>query len=65
MDDLFLHTVKFCLTPRNSRLQKLLDSGTVVVGGQTDANQLFISPTILADVKDSDPVMQEEVNHDR
>jgi len=43
------------------RLKRLLDSGKVVMGGQTDADDLWIDPTILVDVKATDPVMQEEI----
>ena len=38
-----------------------MDSGKVVMGGQTDADDLWIDPTILVDVKATDPVMQEEI----
>ena len=31
------------------------------MGGQTDADDLWIDPTILVDVKATDPVMQEEI----
>ena len=30
-------------------------------GGETDPSERFISPTILVDVKPTDPVMQEEI----
>nr|CAD7405601.1 unnamed protein product [Timema poppensis] len=43
------------------RLVGLLKAGTVAVGGETDASEKFISPTILVDVKPTDPVMQEEI----
>ena len=36
-------------------------SGTVAVGGNADANDKFIEPTILVDVKPTDPVMQDEI----
>lgn len=38
-----------------------LSFGRVAYGGQTDADDLFIAPTILTDIDDSDPVMQEEI----
>lgn len=44
-----------------SRLTTLLKSGNVAIGGKSDVNDLFIEPTILIDVKPSDPVMQEEI----
>lgn len=44
------------------RLEALLkSSGKIVFGGQTDENDLFIAPTILTDVKATDPIMQEEI----
>lgn len=38
-----------------------MKSGTVAVGGSTDADERYIEPTILVDVKANDPVMQEEI----
>lgn len=43
------------------RVTNLLKSGTVAVGGKTDANERYIEPTLLIDVKPTDPVMQEEI----
>ncbi|XP_030078499.1 aldehyde dehydrogenase family 3 member B1 [Microcaecilia unicolor] len=43
------------------RLKELLGNGTVVIGGQTDENDKYIAPTVLVDVKETDPVMQEEI----
>ncbi|XP_055686148.1 aldehyde dehydrogenase, dimeric NADP-preferring isoform X7 [Lutzomyia longipalpis] len=43
------------------RLVQLLKSGTVALGGKTDADERFIEPTILIDVKATDPIMQEEI----
>ncbi|KFQ28856.1 Aldehyde dehydrogenase family 3 member B1, partial [Mesitornis unicolor] len=43
------------------RVQALLHSGRVVIGGQTDEKERYIAPTVLADVLPSDPVMQEEI----
>ncbi|XP_067004416.2 aldehyde dehydrogenase, dimeric NADP-preferring [Anabrus simplex] len=39
----------------------LSNSGKVAVGGQSDAAERYVSPTILVDVKPTDPVMQEEI----
>jgi aldehyde dehydrogenase (NAD+) len=47
--------------PQFHRLEKLLDSGTVAVGGTADADTRYIAPTVLTDVSESDPVMQEEI----
>lgn len=43
------------------RLQSLLGSGRVAIGGQTDESDRYIAPTVLVDVRETDPVMQEEV----
>jgi aldehyde dehydrogenase (NAD+) len=43
------------------RLVGLLGSGRVAVGGQTDAGELYIAPTVLVDVSPDAPIMQEEV----
>ena len=46
------------------RLQKLLLNMNVVIGGQTDESDLYIAPTIMVDVRPTDPIMQEEVGGD-
>lgn len=43
------------------RLCGLMKSGRVVCGGQTDAEARRIAPTILDQVTEEDPVMQEEI----
>ncbi|QMU80558.1 aldehyde dehydrogenase family protein [Streptacidiphilus sp. PB12-B1b] len=43
------------------RLSGLLDSGRVVIGGDTDRATKYIAPTVLADVAPESPVMQEEI----
>ncbi|XP_063289528.1 aldehyde dehydrogenase family 3 member B1 isoform X2 [Pelobates fuscus] len=43
------------------RVCALLTSGKIVTGGQTDETERYIAPTLLTDVKESDPVMQEEI----
>lgn len=43
------------------RLTALLNSGRVAIGGKTDPDDLWIEPTVLVDVKPTDPVMQEEI----
>ncbi|MFF7475719.1 aldehyde dehydrogenase family protein [Streptomyces sp. NPDC008092] len=43
------------------RVAALLESGRTVVGGETDREDLYIAPTVLADVGPGDPVMQEEI----
>jgi aldehyde dehydrogenase (NAD+) len=43
------------------RLTKLIDPGKVVVGGDFDAAENYLAPTILRDVDWDDPAMQEEI----
>jgi aldehyde dehydrogenase (NAD+) len=43
------------------RLVGLLCSGKAVVGGQTDATERYIAPTVLVDVSPDSLIMQEEV----
>ena len=46
---------------RFTALSALLDSGTVATGGVTDEADKYIAPTVLTDVADDAPVMQEEI----
>ena len=43
------------------RLSAYLGDGRVVIGGDSDADRLFIAPTVLVDVATEAPVMQEEI----
>ena len=43
------------------RLQKYLQQGTVLFGGQTDKTQLYIAPALLGDVSMESPIMREEI----
>ncbi|MEL7208245.1 MAG: aldehyde dehydrogenase family protein [Actinomycetota bacterium] len=43
------------------RLEKLLDSGTVAAGGDSDVDDRYIAPTVLVDVEPDAPVMEEEI----
>ena len=43
------------------RLQRLLGSGTVAIGGSSDAARRYIAPTVLTGVTRDDPVMHEEI----
>lgn len=47
--------------PHFHRLEKLLDSGKVAIGGGTDVDTRYIAPTVLTGVTVDDPVMGEEV----
>ncbi|XP_058122587.1 aldehyde dehydrogenase family 3 member B1 isoform X1 [Anopheles ziemanni] len=43
------------------RLTSLLKGANVAIGGETDLQDRYIAPTILVDVKSTDPVMQDEI----
>ena len=43
------------------RLKRFIDSGNVIMGGQTDINDLYIAPTLLDAVSVEDEVMNEEI----
>ena len=43
------------------RLIKYFEDGTVLFGGEHDKKDLYISPTLLSNVKQSSPVMQDEI----
>lgn len=43
------------------RLSAMLQGANVAIGGETDANEKYIAPTIVVDAKDTDLVMQDEI----
>ncbi|XP_021525371.2 aldehyde dehydrogenase family 3 member B2 [Aotus nancymaae] len=43
------------------RLRALLGCGRVAIGGQSDERDRYIAPTVLVDVQETEPVMQEEI----
>ena len=43
------------------RVASYLNDGRPVIGGNTDREELYIEPTLLADVQADAPVMQEEI----
>lgn len=45
------------------RLNNMLQAteGKVVIGGETDQADLFISPTVITGVSETEPMMQEEI----
>ena len=43
------------------RLENYLKNGNVLIGGQTDEDDLYISPTIMDGLSLEDPVMQDEI----
>lgn len=44
-----------------TRLTRLLGSGRAVTGGEVRRQERYIAPTVLIDVGEDDPVMQEEI----
>jgi aldehyde dehydrogenase (NAD+) len=44
-----------------ARLEKLLEAGTIVAGGEVDHDARYVAPTLLTGVDRDDPVMQEEI----
>lgn len=45
----------------HERVSALIDSGHVAIGGQVDASDKYIAPTVLTDVALDSPVMREEI----
>lgn len=43
------------------RVTNLLSGCNIVVGGDADASQKYVAPTIVTNVKPSDPIMREEI----
>ncbi|XP_008952423.1 aldehyde dehydrogenase family 3 member B2 isoform X2 [Pan paniscus] len=43
------------------RLRTLLGCGRVAIGGQSNESDRYIAPTVLVDVQETEPVMQEEI----
>ena len=46
---------------RYNKLESFLKQGTIVFGGQADKEKLYIAPTLLENVSENSPVMQEEI----
>ncbi|GFR79280.1 aldehyde dehydrogenase [Elysia marginata] len=44
-----------------NRIQKLLEGTSPALGGESDEKERFVAPTVLADVKFTDPIMQDEI----
>ena len=50
------------ISPENvKRLKGLMNSGSIVAGGETDEESRYVAPTIIKDVKPGDPIMKEEI----
>lgn len=43
------------------RVKDFLSCGQVAFGGQTDESERYIAPTVMIDVKESDPIMKHEI----
>ncbi|XP_077174961.1 aldehyde dehydrogenase family 3 member B1-like [Paroedura picta] len=43
------------------RVRALLDYGQVAIGGETDESDRYIAPTVLVNVKECEPIMQQEI----
>jgi aldehyde dehydrogenase (NAD+) len=46
---------------RYEALQRFLQEGRIIYGGESDPDTLFIAPTLIDGVRAEDPVMQEEI----
>jgi len=44
-----------------NRLAALLSEGKIITGGKINAEDRYLSPTIIDDIKPQDPIMQEEI----
>ncbi len=44
-----------------NRLRALLEKGDVIIGGQSDPQDLYIAPTVISNLSWDDPVMQDEI----
>ncbi len=44
-----------------ARLSKLIESGTIVAGGQVDVEDCYLAPTVIDNVSPESPLMQEEI----
>lgn len=55
------HFVRIVNDKAFRRISGYLGNGNVILGGDTDASERYIAPTLLADVSPDSPVMQEEI----
>ena len=50
------------INPRHfERIMKLLDTEKIVIGGETNKEELYIAPTVMDNINFDDTVMQEEI----
>ncbi len=52
---------KIINTRHFNRVKKLMNSGDIIYGGETDETASYIGPTIIDNVSPEDPIMQEEI----
>lgn len=55
------HYTRIANTKNFDRIKNLIDSEKLYHGGKTDAEKLYIEPTVLENVLWEDPIMQEEI----
>ncbi|KAM4707084.1 aldehyde dehydrogenase family 3 member B1-like [Discoglossus pictus] len=56
-----LHYGRMTSVEQYRRVKELLSCGQVAFGGETDDDERFIAPTVLTNIKESDPIMQQEI----
>jgi aldehyde dehydrogenase (NAD+) len=44
-----------------SRLESLMTTGKIVIGGKADPGTRFVSPTVIKDIRTDDPIMKGEI----
>ncbi|MDG0810676.1 aldehyde dehydrogenase family protein [Cohnella rhizosphaerae] len=52
---------RICHAAHFQKLQRLIEQGRIRFGGASDADQLFIAPTILTDIPPGSSILQEEI----
>lgn len=55
------HYVRLVSDKAFERVSSYIKEGNIALGGWTDAKERYIEPTLLKDVKEDSPVMQEEI----
>jgi aldehyde dehydrogenase (NAD+) len=55
------HFARIVNDKRFAALTKLLENAQVIAGGDTDADERYIAPTLVDNAKMDDPLMQEEI----
>lgn len=55
------HFARVISSENVKRLSLLMQQGTIVTGGNVDAETGYVAPTVIKDIKPEDPVMQEEI----